>query len=75
MLDKKEKYWKGRAIWCVQFSPCDKIVASGHNNGSIRIWSLDDYECIKVLQGHDSSVLNIQFVNQGWIVFFCFFFF
>lgn len=41
-----------RGVWTVKFSRNDKIVASGAADRSIRLWSLDDFTCLKV-RGHD----------------------
>jgi len=37
-----------RGVWSVKFSKNDKIVASGAADKSIRLWSLDDFTCLKV---------------------------
>lgn len=37
-----------RGVWTVKFSRTDKIVASGAADKSIRLWSLDDFTCLKV---------------------------
>jgi len=37
-----------RGVWSVKFSRNDKIVASGAADKSVRLWSLDDFTCLKV---------------------------
>ncbi|KAF0971827.1 hypothetical protein FDP41_010050 [Naegleria fowleri] len=54
-----------RAVWCVKFSPVDKVLATGCSDNNIRIWSLKTGNCVKVLEGHDTSVLKMQFLNNG----------
>ena len=41
-----------RGVWTVKFSPTDRIVASGAADRTVRLWSLDDYTCLKVSSGH-----------------------
>jgi len=59
-----------RGVWCVQFSPVDRLVASGSADATIRLWSLSDGggTCVKVLEGHDTSVLRLGWVGGGQIV-------
>lgn len=37
-----------RGVWTVKFSRTDKIVASGAADKTVRLWSLDDFTCLKV---------------------------
>jgi U3 small nucleolar RNA-associated protein 13 len=37
-----------RGVWSVKFSPTDKVIASCGGDKVARIWSLDDFTCIKV---------------------------
>jgi U3 small nucleolar RNA-associated protein 13 len=37
-----------RGVWSVKFSTTDKVVASGAADRTIRLWSLDDFTCVKV---------------------------
>jgi len=59
-----------RGVWCVQFSPVDRLVASGSADATIRLWSLADGggSCVKILEGHDTSVLRLGWVGGGQIV-------
>ncbi|ETO25979.1 hypothetical protein RFI_11159, partial [Reticulomyxa filosa] len=41
---KTTKHAKGRSVWCVKFSPFERLIASCHNNGEIRIWSVESYD-------------------------------
>ncbi len=37
-----------RGVWSVKFSPTDRVVVSGAADRTIRMWSLDDFSCLKV---------------------------
>lgn len=37
-----------RGVWTVRFSRNDKVVASGSADRTIKLWSLDDFTCLKV---------------------------
>lgn len=37
-----------RGVWTVKFSRTDRVVASGAADRSIKLWSLDDFSCLKV---------------------------
>ncbi|EIW72892.1 hypothetical protein TREMEDRAFT_42066 [Tremella mesenterica DSM 1558] len=54
-----------RGVWTVKFSKVDRIVASGAADRSVKLWSLDDFTCLKTFEGHTNSVLRIDFLSQG----------
>jgi U3 small nucleolar RNA-associated protein 13 len=31
----------------------------------VKLWSLDDYSCVKTFEGHSNSVLKVDFFNSG----------
>lgn len=37
-----------RGVWTVRFSRNDKVVASGSADRTVKLWSLDDFTCLKV---------------------------
>ena len=39
------------------------IVVAGDR--TVRLWSVTDHSCIKVFEGHASSVLRVRFVRAG----------
>ncbi|KAJ8344989.1 hypothetical protein SKAU_G00291820 [Synaphobranchus kaupii] len=42
-----------------------KVVASASADGSVRLWGLQDFSCLKTFEGHDASVLKVIFVSRG----------
>jgi U3 small nucleolar RNA-associated protein 13 len=54
-----------RGVWAVKFSRNDRIVASGAADRTIKLWSLDDFTCLKSFEGHTNSVLRVDFMTQG----------
>lgn len=55
-----------RGVWTVKFSKNDKVVASGSADRTVKLWSLDDFTCLKVgpspPRGFSSVVANHIFV-------------
>nr|ODO02585.1 U3 small nucleolar RNA-associated protein 13 [Cryptococcus depauperatus CBS 7855] len=54
-----------RGVWTVKFSRNDKVVASGGADRAIKLWSLDDFSCLKTFEGHTNSVLRVDFISYG----------
>ena len=54
-----------RGIWKVVFSPVDRCLASCSGDRTVRLWSVVDYTCLRVFEGHTASVLTVKFANKG----------
>eukprot|EP01126_Amoeba_proteus_P063956 TRINITY_DN888_c0_g2_i2.p1 TRINITY_DN888_c0_g2~~TRINITY_DN888_c0_g2_i2.p1 ORF type:complete len:458 (-),score=107.05 TRINITY_DN888_c0_g2_i2:77-1450(-) len=54
-----------RGVWHVAFSPVDKVLASASGDQTIRLWSLKDYSCLRTLEGHNGSVLQVTFLEPN----------
>lgn len=54
-----------RGVWTVKFSRNDRIVASGAADRTIKLWSMDDFSCLKTFEGHTNSVLRVDFMTSG----------
>lgn len=37
-----------RGVWCVKFSRTERFVATASGDKSVKLWSLDDFSCLKV---------------------------
>ncbi|KAJ2914778.1 hypothetical protein MD484_g5644, partial [Candolleomyces efflorescens] len=54
-----------RGVWTVRFCRTNRVVATGSGDKTVKIWSLDDYSCLKTFEGHTNSVLRVDFFNAG----------
>ena len=54
-----------RGVWTVRFSKTERVLATGSGDKTIKLWSLDDYSCLKTFEGHTNSVLRVDFLNAG----------
>ena len=37
-----------RGVWTVRFSPVERVIATGSGDRTVKLWSLDDWGCLKV---------------------------
>ena len=54
-----------RGVWSVRFGRVERILATGSGDKSVKLWSLDDFSCLKTFEGHTNSVLRVDFLNNG----------
>jgi len=54
-----------RGVWTVRFGREERILATGSGDKSVKLWSLDDFSCLKTFEGHTNSVLRVDFLNSG----------
>lgn len=54
-----------RGVWNVRFGRTERVLASGSGDKTVRLWSLDDFSCVKTFEGHTNSVLRVDFINSG----------
>ena len=50
---------------CLVFSPDDKILATGHQDGIVRLWQLDGAKLLAELVGHSKGVNHLYFSPGG----------
>lgn len=51
-----------RGVWTLDMGT--DIMATGSSDETIRIWSLNDYECIRILEGHNSSIIKVKLYDS-----------
>jgi WD40 repeat protein/tetratricopeptide (TPR) repeat protein len=56
------------AVWSIAFSPDGCILASGSNDGSIKLWNVSMDEVLQTLTGHSQSVYSVAFSPDGRIL-------
>ena len=54
-----------RGVWSVRFSPVDRAFATASGDRTIKLWSLNDFSCVKTFEGHTNSVLRVDFLVAG----------
>ncbi|KAF9531950.1 U3 small nucleolar RNA-associated protein [Crepidotus variabilis] len=54
-----------RGVWTVRFGKAERVLATGSGDKTVKLWSLDDFSCLKTFEGHTNSVLRVDFLNAG----------
>ncbi|KAF8078978.1 U3 small nucleolar RNA-associated protein [Lyophyllum atratum] len=54
-----------RGVWSVRFGRTERVLATGSGDKTVKLWSLDDFSCLKTFEGHTNSVLRVDFLNMG----------
>ncbi|EIW63998.1 U3 small nucleolar RNA-associated protein [Trametes versicolor FP-101664 SS1] len=54
-----------RGVWCVRFGRTERVLATGSGDKTVKLWSLEDFTCVKTFEGHTNSVLRVDFLNAG----------
>jgi len=54
-----------RGVWAVRFGRAERVLATGSGDKTVKLWSLDDFSCLKTFEGHTNSVLRVDFINMG----------
>ena len=54
-----------RGVWNVRFGRTERVLATGSGDKTVKLWSLEDFSCVKTFEGHTNSVLRVDFINVG----------
>lgn len=54
-----------RGVWNVRFGKAERVLATGSGDKTVKLWSLEDFSCVKTFEGHTNSVLRVDFINAG----------
>lgn len=54
-----------RGVWSVKFGRAERVLATGSGDKTVKLWSLEDFNCLKTFEGHTNSVLRVDFINAG----------
>ena len=55
----------GSPVYSVAFSPNSEIIASGSEDETVKLWSLEDGSLIRTLDGHTDWVISVTFSPDG----------
>ena len=47
------------------FSPDSRLLATGHEDGALRLWDADNGKLLQTLPGHSRSILCVAFPPGG----------
>ena len=58
----------GSPVRSIAFSPNSEIIASGFDDGTVKMWSVKDRSLIWTLKGHYNDVASMRFTSDGKIL-------
>lgn len=56
-----------RGIWDLSFNKTERLLCSSSGDMTVKIWSLEGFECIRTLEGFTNSVLKALFFGNSII--------
>ncbi len=52
-------------VWSIAFSPDSRLLISGANDRSVRLWEVESGQQIQILEGHQNDVNSVAFSPDG----------
>lgn len=59
---------RSASIVCLSVSSDESWIASGHSDGSVRLWTLPGFEGVHVMRGHEDAVRFTQIAPTGGLI-------
>jgi small GTP-binding protein len=56
------------AVRCVAFSPDGRLALSGSSDKTVRLWDVETWRAVEVMEGHSAGVLSVAFSIDGGLV-------
>lgn len=56
------------AVNDLHYSPCSSFLVSGHRNGVIRMWSMQNHQIIWACKGHTKEIFSVCFSPDGTLI-------
>lgn len=58
----------GSRLYDITFAPDDELLASAHEDGTVRLWDSHTLQLVRTLTGHTQRVWNVDFSPDGTLV-------
>ncbi|KAK9720638.1 Mitochondrial fission protein [Basidiobolus ranarum] len=57
---KKSLYGHDNTVTCIDFDLTSGLLVSGSTDTTVKVWDLNNYECIRTIQGHNDIIRCVQ---------------
>ncbi|HZO72794.1 MAG TPA: NB-ARC domain-containing protein [Ktedonobacteraceae bacterium] len=55
-------------VWSVAYSPSARVIATGNEDQTVRLWDVETGECLHILKGHEGWVWSVAFSPDGTLL-------